>query len=1034
MIRIKLSILLLVLFSVSANAVIKPHWVSGNIFKTNYFIQNKGQFDAYSINRSQVEYALENGSERYYFSTAGYTSVQCYYEEPGGLAHLLHLRPDDLEEKNVIRKESKIIMHWLGSNPVATIQAENQSKHYFSYGDAQLKSYGFSSITYKDLYPGIDVIYTIPDKGGIKYSLMLHPGADISQVRFYFDGTPTVSTTLNDSLLNISNAKFQLNEMMGDVYYANGSKVRLHYAINHGIIRFIPEQQIDNSKQLIIDPWVTRITTLTSNQIDDNTGMYVDYDLSGSLYVYGGGYPNDQKVAKYDTYGNLLWTFMGVIPSIFWSSAPWSGYPSNFVVNRLDGKVYIGQLNSVGAIAVRLNSAGLYDNFKSVGDPSFREMWRLEFSCDSSKLRIFGGGTNSNFNFLSLDTVFATGALRNLTNNNSGFDQDVSDIVMLPNGQADILFNSSVNTTLDNRVVRSNSNFNTPIWVAPCGLTSFSEASNVSFISGGGIISNTTKALAANMQHVFVYDGKSVSVLDNSNGNLLPATYTFSTQLPLHQSGAFATSCDDLFLGTAQSGIQELNLSGTVLSPVNTIPIPGLSKAIYDLKYNYYTNAFYISGDSFVAVIPHTINCAGTWGSLNLSTSINCPSAFATVHVAGATAFDQYNFVWVDTFNHVTVRNVISAMGVADDTFTIQNWVPNLFVYVIQYPSCQSAGSNIVLTFANVKNFTYNYCNTLTPFQLPNGHIVHAPGVFYDTVKSSTGGCDTFYRFQLNYNYSFSVKSNFTACSDTGYTLPNGQVAHQSGLYCIDTIKLQNNCDSIIMVNVIIIESPTRHSYDTTCYNTRYILPWGDTVWNAGTYNKSFPIAFGCDSQLVVHLYQWPQTVVVKDIKLCKGVDTYTLPSGATTDSDTSFRVVYTDKHGCDSIRIYNVQFVLPPLFTLGPDTTLCLGDTFHIRQIPSNATLLWGDGDTSRLKLLTEDGNYIISLNVAPCPAVTDSIYLTYIHCDGSVNLPNAFTPNNDQQNDSYKARARFHLYSFQLLIFPAHLFGQIAPLMHLH
>ena len=90
------------------------------------------------------------------------------------------------------------------------------------------------------------------------------------------------------------------------------------------------------SKKLIIDPWVTTITSLSP----DNYGFDVDYDGAGNLFVYGG--INQSKVAKYDVLGNLIWTFSGVIPGIPWTSQGVGNlYIGNFLVDKITGKIYL---------------------------------------------------------------------------------------------------------------------------------------------------------------------------------------------------------------------------------------------------------------------------------------------------------------------------------------------------------------------------------------------------------------------------------------------------------------------------------------------------------------------------------------------------------------------------------------------------------------------------------------------------------------------------------------------------------------------
>ena len=69
--------------------------------------------------------------------------------------------------------QTAIAFNWLNANPDPTFEAYEKSNHYFTFGTAEFKSYGFKKIRCKNLYPNIDVEYVLAPKGGIKYSLIL---------------------------------------------------------------------------------------------------------------------------------------------------------------------------------------------------------------------------------------------------------------------------------------------------------------------------------------------------------------------------------------------------------------------------------------------------------------------------------------------------------------------------------------------------------------------------------------------------------------------------------------------------------------------------------------------------------------------------------------------------------------------------------------------------------------------------------------------------------------------------------------------
>ncbi|MEO8067716.1 MAG: SBBP repeat-containing protein [Flavobacteriales bacterium] len=62
----------------------------------------------------------------------------------------------------------------------------------------------FSCVTYKELYPGIDLVFNITERDGapgVEYDFILRPGADLAQVRMQYDGAPVQLASNGDMIL-----------------------------------------------------------------------------------------------------------------------------------------------------------------------------------------------------------------------------------------------------------------------------------------------------------------------------------------------------------------------------------------------------------------------------------------------------------------------------------------------------------------------------------------------------------------------------------------------------------------------------------------------------------------------------------------------------------------------------------------------------------------------------------------------------------------------------------------------------------------
>jgi len=75
----------------------------------------------------------------------------------------------------------------------------------------------------------------------------------------------------------------------------------------------------------------------------------------------------------------------------------------------------------------------------------------------------------------------------------------------------------------------------------------------------------------------------------------------------------------------------------------------------------------------------------------------------------------------------------------------------------------------------------------------------------------------------------------------------------------------------------------------------------------------------------------------------------------------------------CNSVMINN-----PCVLNLGPDTTLCEGETLILDATLDGASYVWQDGSTANTFLVSEPGTYTVELNATGC-LITDTINISY-------------------------------------------------------
>lgn len=165
-----------------------------------------------------------------------------------------------------------------------------------------------------------------------------------------------------------------------------------------------------------------------------------------------------------------------------------------------------------------------------------------------------------------------------------------------------------------------------------------------------------------------------------------------------------------------------------------------------------------------------------------------------------------------------------------------------------------------------------------------------------DAALTSFGATDAFIVI-LEPCYPTYGEISPTACDQ--YTSPDGlEIWTVSGTY-IDTLVLFGGCDSIITVHLTILNSSTSEIFETAC--DTYTSPDGLEIWTvSGTYLDTLLNNAGCDSIITVQLTILNSTTSTLSITTC---DSYTSPDGLDTWTESGLYLdTLSNAVGCDSI------------------------------------------------------------------------------------------------------------------------------------
>jgi len=373
-----------IMFLFSASQDIEVDWSHADV-SPKRFIENKGQFDGRNFNGSeQTLFAVDQGAFQIYFSKNGLT--YCIEKKEKN-----RNRKEGSHEPKVKYYRTIVQTQWVGANKNTKIIPINKCNDYYSYSfydDGRVVNInhipGYKKIVYKELYPNIDVEYVFHPKEGIKYALILHPGADPSQIRIQYK-TPHANIKDGDIAIQLNQlGQIEINTALGNIiehkpmsfYSSSKTGINSSYVFENKVLTFELDNY-DKTQEVIIDPWIVSPTFNSSTAVWE-----VETDGAGNVYVIGGETPMDLK--KYNSAGILQWTY-----STPWDTATvWLGT----LATDAAGTSYI--TSGTAPEMERIDNAGNMIWHSNGGGGTMGisdEMWSITFNCDNTKLIV--GGT-----------------------------------------------------------------------------------------------------------------------------------------------------------------------------------------------------------------------------------------------------------------------------------------------------------------------------------------------------------------------------------------------------------------------------------------------------------------------------------------------------------------------------------------------------------------------------------------------------------------------------------------------------------------
>ncbi len=182
-------------------------------------------------------------------------------------------------------------MRFLNANKNPQIvpdKAQNTYSNYFIGNDSTKWASNcktFQAVTYKEIYPGIDVRYYTANNA-LKYDFIVHPGADVNNIAMYFDGAESLK--VREGELHVKTSVDEVKEMAPYTYQLidnQRTEIPCSFELKGNIVRFRLEGAYSKTATLVIDP--TLVFSTFTGSTADNWGYTATYDAAGNFYAGG---------------------------------------------------------------------------------------------------------------------------------------------------------------------------------------------------------------------------------------------------------------------------------------------------------------------------------------------------------------------------------------------------------------------------------------------------------------------------------------------------------------------------------------------------------------------------------------------------------------------------------------------------------------------------------------------------------------------------------------------------------------------------
>ncbi|MEE9437667.1 MAG: gliding motility-associated C-terminal domain-containing protein [Saprospiraceae bacterium] len=316
----------------------------------------------------------------------------------------------------------------------------------------------------------------------------------------------------------------------------------------------------------------------------------------------------------------------------------------------------------------------------------------------------------------------------------------------------------------------------------------------------------------------------------------------------------------------------------------------------------------------------------------------------------------------------------------------------------------------------------------------------------YTATFTTSAGCDSM--VTLNLTIAENKFSNIQDQFCQGHTyLFNGETLDIGGTY-LDTLFIFSGCDSIVTLELEMINTSTSNIVESICNGDTYLFD-GNIIDQSGNYVAMYTNVGGCDS--IVNLELTVSDYLLRNFEnnICEN-ESYIFGTMSLTTSGEYIDTIINGI-GCDSI--VTLQLIVNPNSIMDENTTICEGESYifgtqeltatgyytqvlqNINGCDSTVNLTLSVqnselGDTTFITLVNGESYTFINQSYNEMGIFTDTL-MTNAGCDSilflsidlvpsdNVYFPNIISPNSMTGNNLFKAFSQIDLLITQYRIY---------------